>query len=208
MALLVLGFALPSVARPTAAPRADSTIGAQKFAAAIHDDAIPTARDPYAVTSRAELLRQRFTLTYSTTWTGPVRWPFPGTVPISDGYGWRQAPCPGCSTWHTAVDFAPGAGVPIYAVADGVVVGRDDGRGSWGNYVVLEHVIDGRTVRSSYAHMQRGTSPLAAGDTVAVGDYVGLVGATGQVTGAHLHLEIEVDGTAVDPFVWLTENAG
>lgn len=172
------------------------------------DAGVPSARDAYEVTTKAELLRQRYTLTYSTTWTGAIRWPFPTTVPITDGFGSRAAPCAGCSTYHTALDFAPGAGEPIYAIADGVVREHVDGNGSWGNYVIIEHQIDGQTVVSSYAHMQRGSSPLQAGDTISVGDYIGLVGATGQVTGNHLHLEIDVNGVSVDPFAWLTENAG
>jgi murein DD-endopeptidase MepM/ murein hydrolase activator NlpD len=168
----------------------------------------PLSRDGYGVTTRAELLRQQYTLSYTTNWAGPIRWPFPVPVRISDGFGYRPAPCNGCSTYHTAVDFDPGAGQPIYAIADGVVREHDDGYGSWGNYVVLEHQINGQTVLTSYAHMQRGSSPLVPGATVKVGDFIGLVGGTGQVTGAHLHLEIDVDGQKVDPYTWLKANAG
>jgi len=166
------------------------------------------ARDPYHVTSKAEMLRQTYSRTYSTTWTGAIRWPFPETVPISSGFGYRPAPCRGCSTDHRAVDFAPGGGVPIYAIASGIVKDHVDGSGSWGNYVILEHRINGQTITSSYAHMQRGSSPLVPGEAIEVGQFIGLVGATGQATGKHLHLELKVDGEKVDPFVWLGANAG
>jgi len=166
------------------------------------------ARDAYRVTSKAEMLRQLYTRTYTTSWTGSIRWPFPVTVPISSGFGYRPAPCRGCSTDHRAVDFAPGGGVPIYAIASGTVKEHVDGNGSWGNYVILEHRIDGQTITSSYAHMQHGSSPLVPGDGIEVGEFIGLVGATGQATGKHLHLELKVDGVKVDPFVWLSTNAG
>jgi murein DD-endopeptidase MepM/ murein hydrolase activator NlpD len=171
--------------------------------------ALGTARDGFEIKSWAQVLRDKYSkgnFAYSVYWTGPVRWPFPYEVPITDGFGARAAPCAGCSTFHYAIDLVPGAGTPIYAIADGVVIDHVDGHGSWGNYVRIQHTIGGRTVISSYAHMQTSSSPLAIGDKVAVGDFVGLVGATGQVTAPHLHLEIEDDGVRVDPFIWLTQN--
>lgn len=216
-AILVLLFTMaapiarvvPAEATEDLASSYSANRASQEFALGDHrDDVTISARDAYGITTRAELLRQRYTMTYTTTWSGPIRWPFPNPVPIADGFGYRVAPCAGCSTYHTAVDFAPGGGVPIYAIAAGVVLEHDDGRSSWGNYVVIEHEINGQKVVSSYAHMQRGTSPLVAGQVINVGDYIGLVGATGQVTGAHLHLVIDVDGVSVDPYLWLSANAG
>ncbi len=211
--LLLVSLATPitRVVPADAATDPSGTVDVQEtqaMAVGDHSDESPSARDAYGVTTRAELLRQRYTLSYTTSWSGPIRWPFPQPVPIADGFGYRVAPCAGCSTYHTAIDLAPGGGVPIYSIAAGVVVEHQDGNGSWGNYVVIEHEINGQKVVSSYAHMQRGSSPLVPGQTIGVGEYIGLVGATGQVTGAHLHLVIEVDGVLVDPYLWLTENAG
>ena len=170
------------------------------------------ARDGFEVKSWAEVLKSQYgsrNYNYSMSgWTGAVRWPFPYVVPISSGFGDRAAPCRGCSTTHNAIDLTPGAGAPIYAIADGVVIRREPRGGSWGNNLTLEHTINGRTVTSSYAHMQWDSSPIELGQTVKVGDFLGLVGATGQATGAHLHLEIKVDGVYVDPYVWLKANAG
>ena len=211
VSLLLLAAALPaasglSASAVVSAPAAE--LPAQAFVNLSEASNGPVSRDAYGVTTRAELLRQQYTLTYTTTWSGPIRWPFPTPVRISSDFGYRPPPCSGCSSYHTAVDFDPGAGQPIYAIAEGVVKESVDGYGSWGNYVVLEHRINGQTVVSSYAHMQRGSSPLVAGQVVKVGEFVGLVGTTGQVTGAHLHLEIDVDGQKVDPFAWLSANAG
>jgi murein DD-endopeptidase MepM/ murein hydrolase activator NlpD len=170
----------------------------------------PTAtRDSYSVTSWAEMLTLRYgtrSYSYTTTGTGPVRWPFPVQVPISSGFGSRAAPCRGCSSDHQGLDFVPGAGAPIYAIADGTVVLHEEG-GGFGNHVILEHTINGQTVRSLYAHMQWGSSALKQGDKISAGDFIGLVGATGQVTGNHLHFELEVDGVNVDPYAWLKTNA-
>jgi murein DD-endopeptidase MepM/ murein hydrolase activator NlpD len=164
-------------------------------------------RDAWSVTSWAEMLRLKYgnrSFDYSVG-TGPIRWPFPYAVPISSGFGDRAAPCRGCSTSHSGIDLAPGAGAAIFAIADGVVYEHAENGSSWGNYVIIKHEIDGEVVFSSYAHMQAASSPLVAGDEIKVGDFVGLVGATGQVSGAHLHLTISI-GTPtqhVDPYTWL-----
>ncbi len=166
-------------------------------------------RDDYTVTSQSQLLRQKYgtrSYSYTPTGTGPVRWPFPYAAPISSGFGERAAPCRGCSVDHKGLDLTGGDGNPIYAIADGVVLEQGAG-GSYGEYVYLQHTINGQNVVTRYAHMQWGSSPLVPGERIAVGDYVGLVGSTGTSTGPHLHLEILVNGVHVDPFVWLTANA-
>lgn len=140
--------------------------------------------------------------------TGTVRWPFPGPVPISDGFGPRISPCSGCSSMHQGADFLPGEGAPIYAIADGVVTTHEDGSGGFGHYVIITHQIGGQSVASTYAHMQHGSSPLTTGQKVRIGDFIGTVGRTGATTGPHLHLEIAVAGTPIDPVAWLTANAG
>lgn len=166
-------------------------------------------RESWSVTSYAEVLRARYgnrNFSYSTTGTGSIRWPFPTAVPISSGFGDRVAPCRYCSSNHRGLDFTPGNGTPIFAIADGVVIQSEFG-GGYGQYAFIEHEINGQTVISVYAHMQRDSSPLQVGDTVSVGDFVGLVGNTGTSTGPHLHLEIRVNDEFVDPFAWLKENA-
>ncbi|MFZ2964979.1 MAG: M23 family metallopeptidase, partial [Rhodoglobus sp.] len=140
-----------------------------------------------------------------TATTGDVRWPFPYPVPITDQFGVRYID--GGEEFHNGLDFVPGHGTPIYAIADGVVVTATELQWSYGNHVIIQHNLGGVNVQSLYAHMASGSSPLKVGDIVKVGDFVGLVGDTGRAYGSHLHLEIHVDGVPVDPFAWLTANA-
>lgn len=166
-------------------------------------------RESWSVNSYAEVLRSRYggrTYNYSVGTGGALRWPFPSAVPISSGFGNRVPPCRYCSSYHRGVDFLPGDGAPIYSVAEGVVT-QAEYSGGYGQHVYIEHTIDGQKVLSVYAHLRRDSSPLQVGDRVAVGEFVGLVGSTGQSTGPHLHFEIRIDGVYVDPFAYLVANA-
>jgi murein DD-endopeptidase MepM/ murein hydrolase activator NlpD len=167
------------------------------------------SRDEWSVTSYAEMLRLKYgsrDFSYSTSGSGAVRWPFPAAVPISSGFGERVAPCRSCSSYHQGLDFNPGAGTPIFAIADGVVI-KAERSGGFGQHAIIEHTINGQRVTSTYAHMTGGSSPLVVGEQILVGDFVGTVGSTGVSTGAHLHFEIRIDDIAIDPFAWLQANA-
>lgn len=168
--------------------------------------ASPVSRDAFSSMSYAELLRQQYANEgkYVAT-TGAIRWPFPYTVKITDGFGYRAAGSPG-EAFHNGLDFVPGEGTPIYAIADGIVT-KHDRDWSFGNVVVLKHDVNGMQFDSLYAHMQDASSPLKVGDVVKVGDFIGLVGDTGSSYGAHLHLEIHINNVPVDPFAWLQLNA-
>lgn len=145
--------------------------------------------------------RDDFTLSFYT----PVQWPLhPGTT-ISSYFGYRAAPCAGCSTQHSGVDFTPGYGTPVHAIADGVVVARP--MSGWGSYVVIEHEVDGQTVLSGYAHLVSG-SAAPVGATITRGEVIGRVGNTGQSAGAHLHFSIIVgERTFIEPLSWLRTHA-
>lgn len=167
------------------------------------------ARDTYTVQTLAQKLKAQFFTrdwSYAPKAIGPVRWPFPVAVPITSGFGPRLVTgCGFCSTYHYGVDFAPGAGTPIGVIADGVVTEAGT-TGPFGNHVIIQHVVDGQRVQSLYAHMLSGTIAVAVGQQVQVGGILGQVGATGDATGPHLHLEVHLDGTPVDPFAWLKAN--
>jgi murein DD-endopeptidase MepM/ murein hydrolase activator NlpD len=184
--------------------------GSQSFTVASSDSSQGgVQRESWSVTSYAEVLRARYgsrNFSYSTTGSGNIRWPFPTAVPISSGFGDRVAPCRYCSSNHRGVDFTPGSGTPIFAIADGVVTAAEFG-GGYGQYAYIEHDINGQKILSVYAHMRRDSSPLRVGEEIQVGDFIGLVGNTGTSTGAHLHLEIRINEEYVDPFAWLKENA-
>ncbi len=135
--------------------------------------------------------------------TGSIRWPFPYSVPMSSGYGEARG-----DGIHTGTDFNPGVGSEISAIADGVVtwVGWNPNY-AFGYFVTIQHNVNGQTVESLYAHMIDGSSPLSPGQTVAAGDLVGSVGNTGLSTGPHLHLRLQVEGSPVDAYAWLSEHA-
>ncbi|MFF1877068.1 M23 family metallopeptidase [Leifsonia sp. NPDC058230] len=169
-------------------------------------------RDGAGVTSAEQvsaLSHMRIAGTFTNNPRGTIQWPFPVGVPISDFYGARSAPTEGASTNHLGVDFAPGSGVPIQIIADGVVREVVTGDlGGCGVNVTIDHMIDGALVSSKYCHMQRGSVRVAVGQQVEVADIVGQVGSTGVSTGAHLHFEILLRGTEhTDPMTWLKANA-
>lgn len=103
---------------------------------------------------------------------------------------------------HRGTDFAAPGGTPIYAIADGVVSAART-MNSYGNCVQVSHgtADDGHRYDSLYAHMS--SIAVAQGAAVQKGDLLGYVGNTGNVYGAgggyHLHLELRVDGSRVDP---------
>jgi murein DD-endopeptidase MepM/ murein hydrolase activator NlpD len=137
-----------------------------------------------------------------------VQWPLPRDTEVTSPFGKRSAPCGWCSSDHEGVDFGPGAGYPIAAIADGVVVDTGNPSGALGVYAIVEHEIDGVRVRSYYGHMALGTLGVRTGDTIQRGQLLGLVGSTGASTGAHLHFGIETaDGEMIDPLPWLRQHA-
>jgi murein DD-endopeptidase MepM/ murein hydrolase activator NlpD len=177
--------------------------------AAVPEAAKTQARDNYTVVSLTEQLRGKYgtaAFSFTNNPNGTIQWPFATGVPISSGYGERVA-CSYCSSNHQGVDFVPGLGAPIQAIADGVVREVNPGGGAYGVNVIIDHEINGEKVTSLYAHMLWGSPAVAAGQTVTVGQYLGDVGSTGASTGPHLHLEIHVNEKPVDPFVWLKANA-
>lgn len=170
-----------------------------------------SSRDKYTVISMKQQMALRF---MSTNWSytndpnGTIQWPFPVQVPISSGFGPRQvAGCSFCSTYHEGIDFDPGQGVAIGAIADGVVSQVVESHAGLGNHVVIDHVVNGQQVQSVYAHMLDGSIKVVVGQTVKVTQEIGQVGSTGESTGAHLHLEIHVNNVPIDPFAWLKANA-
>ena len=131
-----------------------------------------------------------------------IQWPFLVGVGMSYGYGMRSG------RLHEGIDFVPGNGAPIQAIADGTVRIATEQGGAFGVTVYIDHVIDGQVITSHYSHMQYGSLNVKAGDTVKVGTVVGKTGNTGRSYGAHLHFELIVNGATIDPMPWLNENAG
>ena len=98
---------------------------------------------------------------------------------------------------HKGVDISVPTGTPVHAMADAQV--RFAGvMSGYGNVIWLDH---GGSVLTVYAHLSE--IHVAAGSLVRGGSVIGLSGATGNVTAPHLHFEVWVDGTRVDPRPWL-----
>ena len=133
--------------------------------------------------------------------TGAVRYPLAGGYTVGDGFLARGGS-------HMGVDMLIGGGTPIYAAAGGVVRMSQESLGGYGVAVVIDHVINGQSVTTTYGHMTYGSRQVVAGQTVSAGQIIGLVGSTGRSTANHLHFEVAIGGSNVDPMAWLAQNAG
>ncbi len=116
---------------------------------------------------------------------------------LSSSFGRRNAPTKGASTYHKGVDWAVPRGTAIYASSGGTV--SKAGWGSGYGYVVYIKHPDGRETR--YAHLNKVL--VSAGQTVKQGQKIALSGNTGRSTGPHLHFELRINGTAVNPLKYL-----
>lgn len=115
---------------------------------------------------------------------------------LSSPFGWRNISVNG-NRFHGGVDIAANSGTRVVAARSGRVT-RAGWWGTYGYVVVIDHG-DGSETR--YAHLS--TYAVNAGEVVRQGDHIGAVGSTGASTGPHLHFEIRLGGSAVDPLPYL-----
>ena len=120
-------------------------------------------------------------------------WPVAG--PVSSPFGLRRFFNEQPRRPHGGIDIAAPEGTPIMAAADGVVLDADDYFFN-GNSVFIEH---GLGLQTFYAHMSR--IDVEAGERVSQGQVIGAVGATGRVTGPHLHWSVGLNATWIDPLL-------
>ena len=111
------------------------------------------------------------------------------------GFGMRRHPIMGYSRMHTGVDWAAAVGTPIVAAGNGTVIkaARESG---YGNRVEIQHA---NGYITTYNHMTGFARGITEGTRVRQGQVVGFLGATGLATGPHLHYEVIVNGSFVDP---------
>ena len=126
-------------------------------------------------------------------------WPLPGYYNLSSLFAGRIHPITGKPQHHTGIDIPAPSGTDILAAKSGVVT-TSTYNNSYGNYVVVSHS-DGTS--TLYAHMSR--RGVSKGEVVTQGQYIGDVGTTGSSTGNHLHLEVRVNGSRVDPINYFTD---
>ena len=136
---------------------------------------------------------------YTMNLNGKMLWPVDGKV--SSPFGkWRG------KHRHEGIDIPMPSGTPIRAAKSGVVARTGNnstiGFRGYGNFVMLDH---GNGLRSFYAHCQR--VAVIPGQRIMQGEIIGYVGSTGRSTGPHLHFEIRVDNTKVNPIPYLSGNA-
>jgi murein DD-endopeptidase MepM/ murein hydrolase activator NlpD len=127
----------------------------------------------------------------------PSLWPIMG--PIRSSFGQREDPISGNGEgeFHTGIDISAPIGTPIRATADGTVKSAAMENG-YGREVIIDH---GHNVETCYAHMSGFT--VMAGQSVVRGQVIGYVGISGRTTGAHLHYEVRIRNTPVNPHKYL-----
>jgi murein DD-endopeptidase MepM/ murein hydrolase activator NlpD len=125
----------------------------------------------------------------STPSSSGLIWPVNG--PVVSGFGMRWG------RMHEGIDIAVAYGTPIHAAASGTVIfsGWMDG---YGNFVIIDH---GGGMATAYGHQS--SIAVGGGQSVSQGQVIGYVGCTGHCFGPHLHFEVRINGTAVDPLGYL-----
>lgn len=130
-------------------------------------------------------------------------WPCIGAYSVSSGYGYRTLS--GSYDLHKGVDIVKASGystgTPIVASAAGTVTSVVYGTTGYGYCVIIDH---GSGYTTRYAHMLAGSITVSVGDYVEQGQQIGQIGSTGDVTGPHLHFEIMIYGSTVDPLNYIS----
>ncbi len=122
-------------------------------------------------------------------------WVDPVTGPITDVFGPRPSQPAGSAVFHPGVDIGAACMTVIVAAADGTVSYAGPYSG-YGNFVLIDH---GGGLQTAYGHISDGTIMVSPGQSVTAGQPIARVGSTGESTGCHLHVEVRVNGTAIDP---------
>lgn len=127
--------------------------------------------------------------------TGSMVWPVSG--PITSSFGWRTNPISGHKEYHPGIDIGVAYGTPIKAADSGTVIAATWYTG-YGNVIIIDH---GKGVSTLYAHQS--SLAVGSGAHVSRGQTIGYVGSTGYSTGPHLHFEVRVSGSPVNPLGYL-----
>jgi murein DD-endopeptidase MepM/ murein hydrolase activator NlpD len=127
--------------------------------------------------------------------SAPNLWPVEG--PVTASFGERIDPFNGEGAFHSGVDISAPVGQNVVAPADGIVVFADF-MGGYGRAIVVDH---GHGITTRYGHLAN--FAVIAGQHVQRGDTIGFIGSSGRSTGPHLHYEVRINDTPVNPHKYL-----
>lgn len=134
----------------------------------------------------------------NSTYTGGIfTWPVPGYTRITSYFGGRTSPTAGASSNHKGIDIACDAGASVVAASSGTVIVAAYNYAE-GNYICIDH---GGGVVTVYMH--NSSLLVSVGENVVAGQQIAAAGSTGVSTGPHCHFGVRVDGTYVDPLIYL-----
>jgi murein DD-endopeptidase MepM/ murein hydrolase activator NlpD len=127
--------------------------------------------------------------------SAPNLWPVEG--PVTGSFGERIDPFNGEGAFHSGIDIASSYGQPVIAPADGTVTFADF-LGGYGRAITLDH---GHGITTRYGHLAN--FAVTSGQRVHRGDTIGFIGLSGRSTGPHLHYEVRINDTPVNPHKYL-----
>lgn len=226
---LVAAVALPAYANSQPAESAATVqqlaaVDAQSLVVASQATAAPLARGTFSATTPDEIEKKkaeeaaaaRAAAAAQTASAGSRTFDIGNYALVSPGSGEVRYPLPQGSYSvsrtvggaHNGADMLAPQGTPIYAAAAGVVRQSAESIGGYGVAVMIDSVVGGQRVQTTYGHMTYGSRQVQAGETVAAGQLIGFVGSTGRSTANHLHFEVWVNGGLYEPIAWLAANAG
>jgi murein DD-endopeptidase MepM/ murein hydrolase activator NlpD len=156
---------------------------------------VPTMNDTlaeYSYLRTTNLSRDRNIFSRADANVLPGIWPVNGR--LMGGYGVRTDPFNGEGAMHTGIDISAPQGTPVHATADGIIL-HAGWNGGYGRCVIIDH---GNGYQTWYAHLSR--IDAIEGQEIRQGETLGAVGTSGRSTGAHLHYEVRIGSTPVNPY--------
>jgi murein DD-endopeptidase MepM/ murein hydrolase activator NlpD len=129
----------------------------------------------------------------------PSLWPVEGR--LMSAFGGRTDPFSGEGAIHTGVDLEAPMGTPVHVAADGIVV-HADWESGYGRLIIVDH---GNNIQTYYGHLS--SFIVVPGQEVRRGDVIARSGASGRATSAHLHYEVRMGGTPVNPYPYMAKSA-
>jgi len=189
-------------ARALANARAQADAWASAAATAAANTAANAAANA-AAEARARAAAQASQSAATTVVHQVGRFLWPASGPLTSTFGWRMHPIFHVMRFHAGIDIGASYGAPVSAAADGVVTSAGDASG-YGTLVVISHgTRGGQDLSTAYAHMSQ--LLVSVGQHVGRGQQVGAVGNEGNSTGPHLHFEVRLDGSPVDPLGYVSQ---